>query len=164
MFSWYARQFHPLTMLQYQWANLRRRVMKPDESLTGYKIILYTNIRGRDRIVRHPWKLEKSLLATKKSWQAYGRSSWSCLPRRDYDGTHKPWRILDERGKTIDMERKVGRRPRVMKDARESVSWTDIYRVEPLPRITPSEGDWYYRGHHFNANHQAPKQGMVERD
>ena len=74
-------------------------------------------------------------------------------------GPTNPQEFLMKAGKAIDMERKAQRRPRVMKDAREPVSLTDIYRTEPLPRMTPSGGNGNYRGNNFNTNYHALKQG-----
>ena len=167
--AWYARQsqlpnewidmktrmlaeFRPPTMLEYRTTNLRRRVMKPDESVTQY----YEDVMELYDILE---SLGKVFSPQEKADKLTAGLHGAVFRDVTMMGPTNPQEFLMKAGKAIDMERKAERRPRVMKDAREPVSLTDIYRTEPLPRMTPSGGNGNYRGNNFNPNYYALKQG-----
>ena len=167
--AWYARQsqlptdwidmktrmlaeFRPPTMLEYRTTNLRRRVMKPDESVTQY----YEDVMELYDILE---SLGKVFSPQEKADKLTAGLHGAVFRDVTMMGPTNPQEFLMKAGKAIDMERKAERRPRVMKDAREPVSLTDIYRTEPLPRMTPSGGNGNYRGNNFNPKNYALKQG-----
>ena len=141
-------EFRPPTMLEYRTTNLRRRVMKPDESVTQY----YEDVMELYDILE---SLGKVFSPQEKADKLTAGLHGAVFRDVTMMGPTNPQEFLMKAGKAIDMERKAERRPRVMKDAREPVSLTDIYRTEPLPRMTPSGRNGNYRGNNFNPNYYA---------
>ena len=169
--AWYARQsqlptdwidmktrmlaeFRPPTKLECRTTNLRRRVMKPDESVTQY----YEDVMELYDILE---SLGKGIPPQEKADKLTAGLHGTVFRDVTMMGPTNPQEFFMKAGKAIDMERKAERRPQVMKDAREPVSLTDIYRTEPLPKKTLSGGNSNYRGNNFNPNYHALKQGNV---
>ena len=106
-------EFRPLTMLNYQMTNPRRRVMKPDESATQYNediVELYDILESLGKVFSPQEKADKRTADLHRVF----------LRDVTMMGSTNPQEFLMKAGKAIDMERKAERRQRVMKDARES--------------------------------------------